>query len=172
MLLVSVTALSFAQASSPATPFRISISVSPFTEALFARGIVFTDGKVAANNPEELQKMFANHGANEVYARIATTQKYRIGNGDHSMDRGLERARMAAALNLPLNPEFGLFNIYGDIRCQPPPDFSDYTEIKLPGAWNTLRLDQMLPVLRLYGATAARQIMNTGVKVRIWDIGN
>jgi hypothetical protein len=37
--------------------------------------------------------LFAAHGANEVYARIATTQKYRIGSADHSMDRGLERAR-------------------------------------------------------------------------------
>ncbi len=79
---------------------------------------------------------------------------------------------MAAALNLPFNPELGLFNIYGDIRCQPPPDFSEYPEIKIPGAWNTLTLEQMIPVLRTYGATAARQILNTGVKVRIWDIGN
>jgi hypothetical protein len=78
--------------------------------------------------------LFAAHGANEVYARIATTQKYRIGDGDHSMERGLERARMAAGLNLPLNPELGLFNIYGDVRCQPPPDFTDYPEIKIPGA--------------------------------------
>ena len=30
----------------------------------------------------------------------------------------------------------------------------------------------MLPVLRLYGVTAARQILDTGVKVRIWDVGN
>lgn len=116
--------------------------------------------------------MFAAHGANEVYARIATTQKYRIGNGDHSMERGLERARMAAALNLPFNPELGLFSIYGDIRCQPPPDYSDYPEIKVPGAWNTLSLAQMLAVLRTYGATAARQIVDTGAKVRVWDIGN
>jgi hypothetical protein len=30
----------------------------------------------------------------------------------------------------------------------------------------------MLPVLRAYGATAARQILGAGVKVRIWDVGN
>jgi arabinogalactan endo-1,4-beta-galactosidase len=164
--------LGAAQTPTPAKDFRISVSVSPFAEVRFAGGFVFTDGKVTAKNPEELQRMFATHGANEVYARIATTQKYRIGSGDHSMERGLERARMAAALNLPFNPELGLFKIYGDIRCQPPPDFSDYQEIGIPGAWNSLTLEQMLLVLRTYGATAARQILDTGVKVRIWDIGN
>ena len=30
----------------------------------------------------------------------------------------------------------------------------------------------MIPVLRSYGAVVAREILNTGVKVRIWDLGN
>ncbi len=148
------------------------MSVSPFTELTFRYGLTFTDGKITAKTPEELQKLFVSHGANEVYARIATTQKYRSGFGDHSMDRGLERARMAKALSLPFNPELGLFNIYGDVRCQPSPDFSDYPEIKVPGAWTSLTLDQMLGTLRAYGAAAARQIASTGVKVRVWDLGN
>jgi len=152
--------------------FRIGISVSPFTELAFRYGVTYTDGKVTAKTPEDLQKLFISHGANEVYARIATTQKYRTGFGDHSMDRGLERARLAKALNLPFNPELGLFNLYGDVRCQPSPDFSDYPEIKVPGAWTSLTLDQMLVALRLYGAAAARQIVGTGAKVRIWDLGN
>jgi arabinogalactan endo-1,4-beta-galactosidase len=157
----------------PATKdFRISLSVSPFTELRFRNGTIFTDGKVTAKKPEELQKIFANHGANEVYARIATTQKYRTGFGDHSMDRGLDRARLAKALNLPFNPELGLFNIYGDVRCQPSPDFSDYPEIKIPGPWTSLTLDQMLPLLRRYGKLAARQILSTGVQVHIWDLSN
>lgn len=155
-----------------AKDFRISISVSSFTELRFRNGTIFTDAKIIAKNPEELQRMFTHHGANEVYARIATTQKYRTGFGDHSMNRGLERARMAKALDLPFNPELGLFNIYGDVRCQPPPDFSDYPEIKVPGLWTTLTLNQMLPVLRQYGMLAARQVLSTGVKVRIWDLGN
>jgi arabinogalactan endo-1,4-beta-galactosidase len=152
--------------------FRVSVSVSPFTELLFRSGITFTDGKATARNPEDLQRLFVSHGANEVYARIATTQRYRTGFGDHSMDRGLERARMAKALNLPFNPELGLFNIYGDVGCQPAPDFSDYPEIKVPGPWTSLTLEQMLPLLRSYGVAAARQIVGTGVKVRIWDLGN
>jgi arabinogalactan endo-1,4-beta-galactosidase len=164
--------LGVSQERTNAKAFRISVSVSPFVELLFRTGITFTDGKVTAKNPEELQGLFSRHGANEVYARIATTREYRIGFGDHSMSRALERARMAKTLDLPFNPELGLFNIYGDIRCQPSPDFSGYPEIKVPGAWTSLTLDQMIPVLRLYGAVAARQILNTGVTVRVWDLGN
>src|SRR5580698_1937227 len=95
--------------------FRISLSVSPFTELVFGAGITFTDGQSGAANPEELQRMFVKYGANEVYARIATTRAYRSGFGDHSLNRGLERARLAKALDLPFNPELGLFDIYGDV---------------------------------------------------------
>lgn len=155
-----------------AQDFRVSLSVSPFTEIVLASGLTFTDGKITAATVDDLQRLFVAHGANEVYARIATTQKYRTGFGDHSMDRGLERGRLAAALKLPFNPELGLFNIYGDIRCQPAPDFTDYPAIKLPGPWHTLTLDQMTAALRQYGAIAARQILDTGAHVRIWDLGN
>lgn len=152
--------------------FRVSLSVSPFTEIVLNSGTIFTDGPISATTVEGVQRIFLRHGANEVYARIATTQKYRTGFGDHSMDRGLERARMAAALHVPFNPELGLFNIYGDIRCQPGPDFSSYPAIELPKPWAFLTIDQMTAALRAYGEIAARQILSTGVQVRIWDIGN
>jgi len=152
--------------------FRLSLSVSPFTEIVLGSGATFTDGRTTAKTAGDLQRLFVEYGANEVYARIATTQKYRTGFADHSMDRGLERARLAAALGLPFNPELGLFNIYGDVRCQPPPDFSDYPEIKVPGSWTSLTLVQMNDALGAYGAAAARQIVSTGARVRIWDLGN
>src|SRR5450755_724560 len=38
-----------------AREFRVSLSVSPFTELVFRTGITFTDGQSAAANPEELQ---------------------------------------------------------------------------------------------------------------------
>jgi len=152
--------------------FRVAISVSPFTELIFRAGITFSDGQVTAKSPEELQRLFASHGANEVYARIATNRQHTNGFGDHGLEKGLERARMAKGLGLPFNPELGLFNNYGDIRCQPAPDFSDYPDIKVPGPWSSLKLEQMLPVLRAYGAMVAREIIGTGVKVRIWDLGN
>ena len=166
LLLCLLVNMAFAQ------DFRVSLSVSPFTDLVLKSGTTFRDGAVNASTVEEVQRLFVKHGANEVYARIATTRKYRTGFGDHSMERGLERARMAAALQLPFNPELGLFNIYGDIRCQPAPDFSDYPAIKLPGPWASLRLAQMTEALRAYGAAAAREILATGVQVRIWDIGN
>jgi Glycosyl hydrolase family 53 len=155
-----------------AEDFRVSLSVSPFTESLLDSGTSFTDGKMTATTAADLQRLYVSHGANEVYARIATTQTYRIGFGDHSMDRGLERARMAAALHVPFNPELGLFNIYGDIRCQPSPDFRDYPGVQVPRPWTSLGLSEMTAALRAYGAAAARQIAATGVQVRIWDIGN
>jgi arabinogalactan endo-1,4-beta-galactosidase len=73
---------------------------------------------------------------------------------------------------MPLNPELGLWDIYGDIRRQPPPDFSDYPSIRLPGPWLSLTLGQMERALRQYGALAARQILATGVRVNYWDLGN
>ncbi len=152
--------------------FRVSLSVSPFTEMVLGAGTTFNGSGITATTVADVQRLFVAYGANEVYARIATTQKYRTGFGDHSMDRGLERARMAATLHLPFNPELGLFNIYGDIRCQPAPDFTDYPSIKLAGPWTSLTIEQMAAAMRAYGAAAARQIVDTGVQVRIWDLGN
>jgi len=152
--------------------FRLSLSVSPFTEQVLSTGLVFTDGIDTVNTPEGLQRLFVQYGADEVYARIATTRTYTVGFGDHSLTRGLDRARLAQSLNLPFNPELGLFNIYGDVSCQPPPDFHDYPQLQLPGPWTSLTIDQMLPILRSYGAIVAQEILNTGVSVRIWDLGN
>ena len=173
LLWIGVAIMSLAQ-EAPTSPkdFRVSLSVSPFAEQMFRAGMVFTDGKMTAQTTYELQKMFNVHGANEVYARISTRHQYTPGNGDHSLNRGLERAALAKALGLAFNPEIGLFKAYGDVTCQPPPDFSDYHELKAPGEWTSLTLDQMLPILRSYGALVAREILNTGVKVRIWDLGN
>ena len=72
------------------------------------------------------------------------------------------------AVRLPFNPELGLFNIYGDIRCQPGPDFNDYPAIELPGRWASLTLDQMVAALRAYGVAASRQILGSGAHVNIW----
>ena len=160
-------------ASAPPAPvFRVSLSVSPFVETVLRTGARFTDGALTATSAEELQRLFVSHGANEVYARISTRQSLARGAGDHTMNRGLERARTAAALHLPFNPELGLFGSYGDIRCQPPPEFSDYPAIVLPGPWSSLTLEQMAAALRTYGAAAAKQIAATGATVDVWDLGN
>ena len=153
-------------------PFRVSLSVSPFAELLLKSGIVYTDGKTKATTVEELQRMFVAHGATEVYARVATLRETTPGFGDHSLNRGLMRARLAKSLGLPFNPEIGLFKAYGDVRCQPPPDFREYGELKVPGPWMSLTIEQMLPILRAYGALVAKAILDTGVRVNVWDLGN
>jgi len=152
--------------------FRIALSVSPFTEMAFRNGIIYSDGVTTAMTAEGLQRLYKNHGANEVYARISTSRfPSKIGK-DRSLNRGLERASLAKALNLPFNPEIGLFRIYGDVTHQPSPDFSDYPEIKIPGKWTSLTIEQMIPILKTYGAIVAKEILKTGVKVRIWNLGN
>jgi len=154
--------------------FRTSISVSPRTDILFSQGYVYNDtlGNVAQNT-EELQKLYVKHGATEVYARIATNRfKYNIDGLDHSLQTAKTKARMAVRLGLPLNPELGVFNHYGDVLGQPAPDFSQYPEIYMPGPWMSLNLNQMKLVLIQYGALVAREIKSTGVTVNVWDIGN
>jgi hypothetical protein len=90
LLLIGLAALCVPQTQpGPARDFRISLSVSPFTELVFRTGVTFTDGQSLATNPEELQQLFVKYGANEVYARIATTRAYRTGVGDHSLNRVL-----------------------------------------------------------------------------------
>jgi arabinogalactan endo-1,4-beta-galactosidase len=155
----------------PGPAFRVALSVSPFTELLTRYGVAFSDQRSRATTPEALQRLFVAHGANEVFVRIGTTTTYRTGLGDHSLVHGLERARLAKDLGLPLNPELGLFNIYGDGRCQPSPDLSSDPELNRR-PWTSLSLDEMTLALNRYGARTAREILDTGVTVRIWDIGN
>lgn len=152
--------------------FRAALSVSPFTELVLNEGISYTDGTLTASSAEELQRLFMAHGATEVYARIGTQRKFTYGNHDHSVERGLERARLAAKLGLPFNPELGLFAQYGDITHQPEPDFSDYPSLEVPRPWHRLSLAEMLPILRDYGALIAAEIRDTGAHVNVWDLGN
>jgi arabinogalactan endo-1,4-beta-galactosidase len=157
----------------PLAPFRVSLSVSPFSEAVL-QTTRLTDGDYVARTVADLQNLYLRHGATEVYARIATRKAAPQGAiADHGWGRGLERARMAKAMDLPFNPELGLWAEYGDGgNYQQPPDFRDYPEVSPGKPWSELSLDEMLPPLRRYGAIVARQILATGAQVNMWDIGN
>ncbi|HEX3701093.1 MAG TPA: glycosyl hydrolase 53 family protein [Phenylobacterium sp.] len=157
----------------PLVPFRTSLSVSPFTEAV-VHTTALTDGAFTARTVPQVQQLFMRHGATEVYARIATRKVAPQGAvAEHGWAKGLERARLARDLGLPFNPELGLWAEYGDGgNYQQPPDFTDYPEIHLPGPWTSLTLEQMLPPIRQYAAAVAKQILATGAHVPIWDIGN
>lgn len=151
--------------------FRNSMSVTPFTEVVLGQTSLM-DGKHRARTVRGVQELFNHHGASEMYVRVATLKQARDGDAEHGLTRALERARLARKLGMPLNPELGLWAIYGDIALQPSPDFSDYPQITLPGPWITLTIDQMCTAMRSYGRLVARQILSTGVDVNVWDLGN
>ena len=158
----------------PEQSFRVALSVSPFTNTMINLGYTFEDSSGnKATTVSELQQLFIKHGANEVFVLIASDRYSPKQNiTDHSLERALERAKMAAELGLPLNPEIGLFQHYGAVHAQPSPDFSEYPEIKLSGSWETLTVEEMAIALKQYGAIVAKELVLTGVKVNIWEIGN
>src|ERR1044071_6050227 len=129
--------------------FRISLSVSPFTEAVL-RAVPLTDRRRGASTVRQVQQLFGLHGATEGFVRVATSRQATDADAEYGFARAIERARLAAGLGLPLTPELGLWNIYGDITRQPSPDFTDYPAIRLPGPWLSLALPQMEAVLRHY----------------------
>jgi Glycosyl hydrolase family 53 len=151
--------------------FRVALSVSPFTETVLG-SLELTDGSTPTRTVTDVQRLFNRHGASEVFVRVATRKHARLVDAEYGISRTLERARLARDLGMPLNPELGLWAVYGDIRDQPPPDFRDYPSIQLPGPWSSLTLPQMEGALGQYGALAARQILATGVQVGHWDLGN
>ncbi|MFG1996870.1 hypothetical protein ACGFJ7_43515 [Actinoplanes sp. NPDC048988] len=102
------------------TPFRASLSVSPFTEAVLAQ-TVLRDASRQARTADELQRLFVAHGANEVFVRVATRPVATDGDAEHGITRALRRAALARRIGLPLNVELGLWNVYGDISHQPEP---------------------------------------------------
>jgi len=155
------------------SPFRIALSISPFSKTVLAAGVQFTDGTTTATTLTDLERLYVAHGANELYVRVATEQANPAGSAsDHSLANAVATAALARSLGLPLDPELGLWADYGDITCQPPPDFSGYPGITVPGPWNTLTIDQMVPVLRAYGAYMAHTFLDAGTHVSIWDLGN
>jgi len=170
----TIVAASGAQATpfAPTRPFRIALSVSPFTESVLAQSPL-SDGTSVARTVADVQRMFMRHGGSEVYQRIACRKVSPQGHAEHGWARGIERAALARQLGLPFNPEIGIFANYGDVaNYQEAPDFIDYPQVRLPGPWHSLTIDEMLPPLRQYGAAVAGQILATGVRVNFWDVGN
>jgi arabinogalactan endo-1,4-beta-galactosidase len=151
---------------------RVALSVSPFTEVLLNAGVTVSDtDHAAATTVLDYQRLLQAHGSTEVYARI-NTRTTPSGMLDSTLQPGLARAQVAVQLGLPFNPELGLFGTYGDVACQPAPDFSENPDIVLPGTWDTLTVDQMVPAIRAYARETAQAIVSSGATVNIWDIGN
>ena len=144
--------------------FRRALSVSPFTETQLGLGSIGGATDVAT-----LQKVL---GGSEVFARCNTTRALNNRFDEPSLTRTLERARLAVELGLPFNPVFGLWRTYGDVTHQPAPDFAEFPTVQQPGPWHELTLEQMCGCLERYGAIVAEEVLATGARVEVWDVGN
>ncbi|MGG1617742.1 glycosyl hydrolase 53 family protein [Paenibacillus sp. NRS-1781] len=165
--------------------FRMALSVSPFSGSAFNNRYTYSAGELTATNREELEKMYISAGATEMYARIATKRyptKDNLVNGEedsnanyHTLEQGLELARLAAKLKIPLNPEIMGAYTYMDMERQQAPNFEEYPEIyalQKGKPWEELTLDEMNVVLKAYGKFVATKILKTGATVENWNIGN
>lgn len=152
--------------------FRNGLCATSFAEGVFKTGITFRDGKRTAANMLELQKLMMAHGSNEVFVRLGSSRTPRGPAREGHMAAARRRAQLARAVRLPLNPEFLLCAQYGDMAGQPEPDFSGYPEIKLSKPWHELGIGEMCDAMRIYGKIVARELLDTGVTVNVWDIGN
>lgn len=155
-------------------PFRLSLSVSPYMLGFAQQGITFTDGAMTAASPLELQQLYNHHGATEMWVRI-NMRKRGINQAletDHAFVNSLEQLRVAKALNMPVNLELMCVRDYMDMSRQDSADFTDNPEISLPHPWSECSLEEMCAALEQYGAIAANDVLATGCRVNVWDIGN
>ena len=151
---------------------RIGLGATSFSDQLFVDGFAFTDGKRAARTTAELQRMMMSHGGNEAFTRLGSSRIVVGRRSGSGIAAALVRGALARSLDLPLNPELMLCAHYGDIGGQPEPDFSGFPEIKLSRPWHELGLAEMCEAMRIYGRLTAREILETGARVNVWDIGN
>ena len=165
--------------------FRNALSVSPFTATAFDNGYTYEyDGK-QISNIEELEKLYIDKGATEMYVRIATKRHVTaedITDGEvdtnanvHTFDQAMELCKLAAKLDIPINPEVMCAYTYMDMEKQQAPRFDEYPELyalQNGKDWSELTLDEINTVLRAYGKFLATEILNTGCRVDNWNLGN
>ena len=172
-------------AKADAEPFRVALSLSPFSLNQFEKGYSFMVGDKSASTPEELQQIYRELGSTEMYVRIATKRHVTdedITDGEpdenanvHTFDQGIRMCQVAAALNIPINPEIMCAYTYMDMDKQQAPRFDEYPEFNylMNGkAWSELTLDEICVVLEAYGAFVGEAILSTGCTVNNWNLGN
>jgi len=180
-----------AQPSSSSEPFRVALSLSPFSLNQFDQGYTFVVGDQTATTPAELQSIYKSLGSTEMYMRVAT-KRHKTYNTDgsldntvdgkqdenanaHTFDQAIELAKIAASLNIPLNPEIMCAYTYMDMDKVQAPRFEEYPSIyalQNGKKWEELSLDEICTVLEAYGEFVADSILATGCKVVNWNLGN
>ena len=184
---------------SEAEPFRVALSLSPFSLKQFQEGYTFVVGDRTASTPEELQQIYRDLGSTEMYARLATKRHISY-NADgtldnttdgkpdenanvHTFDQVMQTCRIAAQLDIPINPEVMCAYIYMDMDGTQAPRFyeEDYPELYAKPAfynimhnkkWEELSLGDICTVLEIYGEFVADSILATGCTVNDWNLGN
>ena len=181
--------------------FRVALSLSPFTLNQFDAGYTFQVGDKTATTPAELQQIYKDLGSTEMYVRLAT-KRHKTYNVDgsldnttdgkpdenanvHTFDQVMQTCRIAASLNIPINPEVMCAYIYMDMDGTQAPRFykSDYPELydkpefaaimkDGEAKWEELSLDEICKVLEIYGEFVADSILATGATVKDWNLGN
>ena len=180
-------------------PFRVALSLSPFTLNQFEAGYTFNVGDKTAATPAELQQIYRDLGSTEMYVRLAT-KRHKTYKPDgsldnttdgkldenanvHTFDQVMQTCRIAAALDMPINPEVMCAYIYMDMDGTQAPRFyeSDYPElyakpkfanIMRGKEWAELSLQDICTVLEIYGEFVADSILATGCTVNDWNLGN
>lgn len=183
-------------------PFRVALSLSPFTLNQFEAGYSFNVNGKTATTPAQLQQIYCDLGATEMYVRLATKRHKTYkpdgtldnttdGKPDenanaHTFDQVMQTCRIAASLNIPINPEVMCAYIYMDMDGTQAPRFykSDYPELYAnptfaaimkdgdKDIWQTLSLADICTVLEIYGEFIGDSILATGATVNDWNLGN
>ena len=185
--------------TSETEPFRVALSLSPFTLNQFDQGYTFKVGDQTATTPEELQQIYSDLGSTEMYVRLAT-KRHKTYNVDgtldnttdgkpdenanvHTFNQVMQTCRIAAQLNIPINPEVMCAYIYMDMDGTQAPRFyeEEYPELYAKPEfynimhnrkWEELSLEEICTVLEIYGEFVADSILTTGCTVNDWNIGN
>ncbi|WP_372631140.1 glycosyl hydrolase 53 family protein [Cohnella sp.] len=187
LLLVSLLMMIFAPAyaSGPhngdrGKKMRIALALGQGAKSAFEEGYVFQRGATTATDLKELQKLYNDAGATEMFVRI-NTKRYNDGDLSvdpahaelHSLESGLAMCRIAAEVHMPINPEIMVAYTYMDSFSQQAPDFKDYPELNKPDKpWSEYSLAEMKSVLKQYGQLVAKELKMAGCKVDYWNLGN
>lgn len=172
-------------------PFRVALSLSPFTQNQFDQGYTFIVGDRTATTPAELQQIYRDLGSTEMYVRLATKRHVTYntdgsldnttdGEEDenanvHTFDQVIKTCKLAASLNIPINPEVMCAYTYMDMDKAQAPRFEEYPEIyalQHGKKWEELTMEEICTVLEAYGEFVGRAILATGCTVNDWNIGN
>lgn len=180
----------------------MALSLSPFTLNQFEAGYTFKVGDQTATTPAELQQIYQSLGSTEMYVRLATKRHKTYkedgtldnttdGKPDenanvHTFDQVMQTCKLAASLNIPINPEVMCAYIYMDMDGTQAPRFykSDYPELYATNPtwarilkdgeakWEELSLEDICTVLEIYGEFVGDSILATGCTVNDWNLGN